>query len=41
MKITLCRDRALVDSPCLRVRLRRGTLYVWRSGIHWERTGDA
>lgn len=30
--VKVCTDPALVTSACLRVRARRGTLYVWRDG---------
>ena len=40
MKINLCADPALVDGRCLRVRLKRGTLYVWWRGVLWERPDD-
>jgi hypothetical protein len=29
MKINVCTDRALVTSPCLRIRTRRIEIYVW------------
>jgi hypothetical protein len=29
MKINLCTDRALVTSPCLRIRTRRREFFLW------------
>lgn len=35
MKVDVRRDRALVTSATLRVRMKRWELYVWRWGSRW------
>lgn len=44
IKIKLERDRALVASPCLRIRTRRYDRFVWWSGrpryLRYERPED-